>query len=322
MTFNPSVQQLTISSLAILACALLLIGAGLLNRSRREERSLRKVDSALAKNLAPKIPGAVSNAAGAAERRASTRWLVQALETPLGRALVAAEDRQLLDQCGLYTANARAWLLGARFAGAVAVPLLVWAVLLEESWSSSTQLLALMAALVAGTLLPKWALRYRAAARREQVVNELPLLVDLLRLLQGVGLSLDQSLQVVVTDFKPLLQVLGQELESANRQFSSGRTRQQSLQRMATGYDNDDLAAIVRLLIQVDKHGGAVQEPLKQFGERLREHRRSGFKDKIGKLNVKMTGVMVLTLLPALLIVVAGPGFIAVIRSLSHLGHQ
>jgi tight adherence protein C len=127
---------------------------------------------------------------------------------------------------------------------------------------------------------------------------------------------------VIVTDFKTLLPVIGEELASANRQFAAGRTRQQSLQRMATAYENEDLTAIVRLLVQVDRHGGAVQEPLKQFGERLREHRRSGFKEKIGKLNVKMTGVMVLTLLPALLIVVAGPGFIAVIRSLSHLGQQ
>ena len=52
----------------------------------------------------------------------------------------------------------------------------------------------------------------------------------------------------------------------------------------------------------------------------MREKRQAGFKEKIGSITVKMTGVMVLTLLPALLVITAGPGFMAVIRSLSSMG--
>jgi tight adherence protein C len=74
------------------------------------------------------------------------------------------------------------------------------------------------------------------------------------------------------------------------------------------------------LLVQVDRHGGAVQEPLQKFSDRLREHRRMELKERIGKITVKMTGVMVTTLLPALVIVTAGPGFLAIVRSLGALG--
>ncbi|MES2530387.1 MAG: type II secretion system F family protein, partial [Pseudomonadota bacterium] len=167
-----------------------------------------------------------------------------------------------------------------------------------------------------GFMLPKWVLKQLASKRREKVVQELPLFVDLLRLLQGVGLSLDQSLQVMADDFEHVLKVLSGELKIANRQYSQGRSREHSLNRLATLYDNDSLAGLVALLIQVDRHGGAVQEPLHQFSERLRETRRSEMKARIGKITVKMTGVMVVTLLPALLIAVAGPGFLAVIRAL------
>ncbi|WP_438410336.1 type II secretion system F family protein, partial [Burkholderia pseudomallei] len=153
--------------------------------------------------------------------------------------------------------------------------------------------------------------------RRQSVVDEMPLLVDMLRLLQGVGLSLDQSIQVVTNDFRGMLPVLSSELGIAQRQFVAGRTREQSLQRLATSFDNEDLRAIVRLLIQVDKHGGAVQEPLKQFGDRLREVRRAMLRERIGRLTVKMTGVMILTLLPALFIVTAGPGMLAVTHALT-----
>ncbi|MNY40200.1 hypothetical protein D3C86_1749270 [compost metagenome] len=62
-----------------------------------------------------------------------------------------------------------------------------------------------------------------------------------------------------------------------------------------------------------------MQEPLRIFSERLRERRRSEMKERIGKITVKMTGVMVTTLLPALVIVTAGPGFIAIFRSLGSI---
>ena len=80
------------------------------------------------------------------------------------------------------------------------------------------------------------------------------------------------------------------------------------------------VAAIVNLLVQVDKHGGAVQEPLRQFGGRLQENRRARLKEQVGKLTVKMTMIMVITLLPALLIITAGPGFMSVMRSLQQTG--
>jgi tight adherence protein C len=43
-------------------------------------------------------------------------------------------------------------------------------------------------------------------------------------------------------------------------------------------------------------------------------------RERIGRLTVKMTGVMILTLLPALLIVTAGPGLITITHTLSAHG--
>ncbi|MBW9106697.1 type II secretion system F family protein [Paraburkholderia phenoliruptrix] len=242
---------------------------------------------------------------------AGTRWL----DTPVGRQFVAHEDRRLLEQCGFVDARARGLFLIARVAGAVVLPL-VAGTLAHAQVQGPRYVLAVIVAFVCGVMAPKVVLRRRAAARRAAVVDELPMLVDLLRLLQGVGLSLDQSLQVMVNDFRGVLPVLSGELEIAQRQFAAGRTREQSLARLASSFDNEDLRAVVRLLIQVDRHGGAVQEPLKQFGDRLRETRRAMLRERIGRMAVKMTGVMILTLLPALMIVTAGPGVLSVSHSL------
>src|SRR3546814_8175694 len=102
--------------------------------------------------------------------------------------------------------------------------------------------------------------------------------------------SMDQSLHVVVHEFAEVMPVLSGELGMAVDQYARGRSREQSLARLALGFENDDLSAICRLIAQVDQHGGAVQEPLQRFGERLREQRRMDLKEKVGKLTVKKIG--------------------------------
>ena len=240
------------------------------------------------------------------------RWL----ESGFSRYLIADEDRQLLEQCGFVDVRARALFVGARIVCAILLPALAVLVLIGRGQQARWPLW-ISVALVTGYMLPKIYVRRRATARRQSIGAELPLLVDMLRLLQGVGLSLDQSIQVVTHDFQTMLPVLSWELGVAQRQFAAGRTREQSLHRLTNSFDNEDLRAIVRLLIQVDKHGGAVQEPLKQFGDRLREGRRATLREQIGRLTVKMTGVMIVTLLPALLIVTAGPGIMTVLSALA-----
>jgi tight adherence protein C len=305
---------LAILSLALLSAALLLLAATLVARELQRHRSDRVLARALDRR--EHDDGGDPAAGGLADAHRQRAALpVHWLQTRLGRALVAAEDRRLIDQCGLPPARTQLALLVARFALALLLPLIGW-LAIQAGWLRQSGMLVAAVGFTLGFMFPKLWLSRRAAQWRERAAGELPLLVDLLRLLQGVGLSLDQSLQVVAAEFTHVLGVLGPEVAIANRQYAQGRTREQSLQRLATLHRNDDLGGLVSLLVQVDRHGGAVQEPLAQFGDRLRELRRSQMKARIGKITVKMTGVMVSTLLPALIVVAAGPGFLAVVRSL------
>ncbi|WP_260467507.1 type II secretion system F family protein [Pandoraea apista] len=235
-------------------------------------------------------------------------------ETRLGQHLIAAEDRLLLAQCGYDSVRAKSLFLFARVALAVVLPVLVW--LWFPGGGGLSTILRLIGAAGAGVLAPKFFVQRKAGQRRRDLVEELPLLIDLLRLLQGVGLSMDQSLYVMVTDFREVLPILSREFENANRQHASGRGREASMARLREVYDNDDLRALVRLIVQVEQHGGAVQEPLQQFSDRLREQRRQTMKERIGKLTVKMTLAMMLTLLPALMLVVAGPAILSLTKSM------
>ena len=305
-------RLLLLLSIAFLALAALVAAGAIAWVHQRRERTSQVLQTALDRNQLAAAP--MSSTAGQTQGalQGDENMPLHWLNTSFGKALVADEDRALLGRCGWGSTRAQLQYLIARCVAAVVLPLLVALV-----FSGSKQfMLWLFAAFVVGFLVPKWVLRSVASQRRASVSRELPLLVDLLGLLQGTGMSLDQTLQVIGSDFGNVMPVLSQEIQLANLQYSRGSTRERSFGRMSEIYQNENLLNLTGLMIQIDKYGGAVQEPLRVFGERLREQRKAKMKELIGKISVKMTGVMVVTLLPALIIITAGPGFLAVIRAL------
>lgn len=302
-----------VAALLVLAAGVALLGLGSWVRSHREDRS----EATLKTALRPRE----SEDAAADARKDSLGWLEQFGRGLSGgrleAALLAGEDRLLLDLAGWNTRRGTAIYLGLRLLLAVLV--LGIALTLSDATGLS-RIMVVIVALAAGLLLPKFALSAWVKRRRRAVNNELPLLIDLLRLLQGVGYSMDQSLQTLGDKLRDALPVLGGEIQEANVSYTHGRTRAQSLRRLSDVYGDDDLSSLVQLILQVHAHGGAVQEPLRQFSVRLREQRRNALKEKVGKLSVKMTVVMMLTLLPALMLVLAGPALVALATTLSKMG--
>ena len=308
----------------ILLAAMSIMGLGMMMaalqwRTHRRSKALnRYLDGALLRRqfVVPQRKATVAVKPKEWVKRKSS-GLIEWLESPAGRQLVAPEDRALMVQCGFHGVRGSLMFLIARLTLVIVLPLVLWiispAFYIKQPWVWSMGMVAL------GYLVPKWVLRSIAANRRKRAEEELPLLVDLLGLLQGSGQGLDQSLQLIASDFQRVLPVLSRELGLANRLYSSGRSRDQAFTRMSEMFRSSHLADLTALLVQIDRHGGAVQEPLRQFGARLREERRMQMKETIGKVTVKMTGVMILTLLPALMVITAGPGFLSMFRALGSM---
>lgn len=308
------------STLLIVALLLLALGVGLLGiaglwLSGQQQRTAATLQGAL-RSREPRAPAESGTPAPR-----GWAWLATLGERFNGgrieAALLAPEDRLLLDQAGWHTRVGTATFLALRLLIALA-GLLLAAMFYDGDGLS--RVVVMGAALGAGVLLPKFALRAWATRLRRRVSAELPLLIDLLRLLQGVGFSMDQSLQTLGDKLRSAIPVLGREIQQANIAYMHGRSRQQSLRRLAESFGDEDLRSLVQLMLQVHEHGGAVQEPLRQFSVRLREQRRSALKEKVGKLSVKMTIVMMLTLLPALMLVLSGPAIIALANAVNRLG--
>ncbi len=313
-----SQHLLQVLSILLFATAALLVGGVLLRQLWQSMRSEKMLEEMID---VQEHPGQEKLPQGPVLRRWTegfVAYMSHWVDTPLGRQLVAEEDRTLLDQCGVNDSRGKTLFFATRVLLGIGLPVLAWLIFSDKS--KTTLLIAGFIGFALGYMGPKWIMQARAKERRQKAAEELPLLIDLLRLLQGVGMSIDQSLHVVENEFSRSLPILSKELQMAAQQYLNGRTREQSLRRFSAVFENEDMSAVARLIVQVDRYGGAVQQPLQQFSDRLREQRKLDMKEKVGKLTVKMTGVMVLALLPALLIITGGAGFLAIVRALSKMG--
>lgn len=308
-------QLLIAFALAAFALAALIVAAGLLARGRGSERAEAALRTAL-QDKAPALPPTAG---------ARGRGLLEGLAA-LGRHLegsrvqawlLAPEDRLLLEQINWHHRSGTAIFLSLRVLLALLVPILLLAVLQP---AGARAVATLVLGLASGLLLPKVLLRMWAQRLRKRAHDELPMLIDLLRLLQSVGFSIDQSLQMLGDKLHAAIPLLGRELQEANIAYIHGRTRAQSLRRIGESFGDEDLRSLVQMIVQVHQHGGAIQEPLRQFSARLRESRRMKLKDKVGKLSVKMTVVMMVTLLPALMVVLSGPAILALAGAMKRMG--
>ncbi len=231
------------------------------------------------------------------------------------------ESARLLLQADLRSTESR--LLWYVFQGLlpVLIGVLVAAywMLAETDKHRSMAIMLSLAALVFAVLLPRWILRGLAAARQRRIKAEVPMLIHLLALLFEAGLSTRQALASLIREGSGVLPEIGREFELAIRQIEAGADTPNVLKGVADSMAVDDLSTVLSVLRQVDRYGGEIREPLLETLEVLEQRRSLDLRERVNLLSGRMTVVMVLFFFPALLVFVAGPAFLALIRALGEI---
>lgn len=241
----------------------------------------------------------------------------------LGRALdkgldEGGETARLLVQAGWRSQRARALyysLQGLTPILLIGGAALVW-VFGPESLSTLEQLAIAFGAVALGLLGPRWVLRSRAEKRRARIKNEVPLFIHVLSLLFEAGLSTRQALSSLVREGSGVLPVLGEEIEVANRQLDAGGDTDDVLKSLGQHLAVPELISVLSVIRQVERYGGEVREPLMEALEVLEERRSLELRERVNLLSGRMTVVMVGFFFPALMVFVAGPAFVSIIKAL------
>ena len=88
---------------------------------------------------------------------------------------------------------------------------------------------------------------------------------------------------------------------------------------MANRTGVDELRSFAAVLIQADRFGTSVGQTLRVFADDLRIKRRQKAEETAAKLPVKMVLPLAFFVFPTVLLVLAGPGVISLIKALKRL---
>lgn len=239
-------------------------------------------------------------------------------DTRIGQRSISldSETQILLNRIGWRRASKRS-LFAACQVG-VPVGLMVIVILGQLLFFKSIQqpLIAPIFALGVGYLLPKRILAAVARRRQKQVVVEISTFIPLLRILFESGMAVEQALRVLSNEGKDLLPVLSEEIRVVLMRVDSGLELGEELRKTAALLDVDELSDTCVILNQLIHQGGGALKSLLTLKQLIDDRRLTRLQEYISKLSAKMSVVMMVFLFPALLIVLAGPGFMAISRAL------
>jgi tight adherence protein C len=292
---NPS---MLLSSLLFLLASLLLFSV-VLELRRRARQVVQRLDG-----KAPSEPR-------------FSQWLLALGTSRLGQQSVKLdnETQTLLNRLGWRTARKRA--LYAAFQ--VGVPLLALAlsVLIQELFFAQVvnRWIAPTFALCIGYLLPKRLLAAAAQRRQKKLAIEISTFIPLLRILFESGMAVEQSLRVLSNDGKQLLPTLTHELRLVLARVDSGLELGDELNKASRLLAVDEFTDTCVILQQLIHQGGGAMKSLLALKLLLDDRRLTRLQEHVSKMSAKMSVVMMLFLFPALLIVLAGPGFTALARA-------
>lgn len=166
-----------------------------------------------------------------------------------------------------------------------------------------------------GYLLPKRLLAYAVKRRQKNIAIEISTFIPLLRILFESGMAVEQSLRVLSSEAHKLLPELTSELRLILTRVDSGLELGQELHQTATLLTVDEFTDTCVILQQLIHQGGGAMKSLLTLKQLLDDRRLTHQQEYISKMSAKMSVVMMLFLFPALLIVLAGPGFTAIGRA-------
>jgi tight adherence protein C len=224
-----------------------------------------------------------------------------------------ARLQRLLDKAG----NPGTWTVERLLAykGLAMLALGAIGLLLGAGRGISMPLLAIVFA-AAGFWLPDL-LVYNAGLKRQQSVQrDLPDTLDMLTVSVEAGLGFDAALaQVAAKSEGPL----AGEFRRALQEMQIGKSRVEALRALGARSTVIDLKTFVGAVVQADTLGIPIANVLREQAREMRLKRHQRAEEQARKVPVKIMFPLVICILPALFVVVIGPGAISIMHNL-HFG--
>ena len=171
-------------------------------------------------------------------------------------------------------------------------------------------------ALILGWLLPQQVLHRMVRRYRQKLQDALPDTVDLLGIVLGTGLALDQAMMRVSEEMRFIYPELASEFATVVMQVKAGQERSKAFQQLVRRTGIEDVKSLSAMIIQSERFGTSLSQALKVYADSLRTRRRLRAEAAVAKAGIKMLFPIVLFILPALFVITLVPGLLSVLTEL------
>lgn len=178
----------------------------------------------------------------------------------------------------------------------------------------------MVAALILGFMLPKVVLQRLVKRYRRRLQEALPDTVDLLGIVLGTGLALDQAMMRVSEEMQYIYPELASEFATVVMQVRAGQERTVAFNQFVRRTGIEDIKSLAAMIVQSEKFGTSLAQALKVYAESLRTRRRLRAEAAVGKAGIKMLFPIVVFILPVLFVITLVPGLLSVLKDLKTLG--
>ncbi len=168
-----------------------------------------------------------------------------------------------------------------------------------------------------GWLVPNFFLGGRVKKRQNQILRELPTIIDLLIVCAQAGLGLMLAVDKVskeVGDTCPVLATEMQQLIQDVKIFA--KSVPIAMREMGERCGVDELISMAAALIAAEQKGADISYPLRQQGEALRERLKRKKEEEAAKTPVKMVPVIMMFIMPLILAPMLGPAVVTIVNAL------
>lgn len=170
-----------------------------------------------------------------------------------------------------------------------------------------------------GFYIPEIYARNAADKRKAALSKAMPDAMDLLVISVEAGLNLDSALVRVAREMRLSCPELADELELTSIELGFLQERREALRNLELRTDLPSVTALVGTLAQAEKYGTPLAKSLRVLAAEMRTERLMKAEEKAAKLPATLTVPMVIFIMPALFIVLIGPGILRTIDALSNM---
>lgn len=223
-----------------------------------------------------------------------------------------------LVQAGFDGAAAPAIYAMIRLVAGALLPLVVVAM----GWGAdnTTFLLYLLLAAAIGLLGPVGVLDRLVQQRQLRLRRSVPDALDLLLVCVEAGVTLDSAMLRVAREMRTSHPELAGEFLVVTRKVNAGVPREAAMHGLWTRTGLEELRGLAASMVQCERWGTSIATVLRVYSETLRRKRRQLAEKKAGQAAVKMMLPLILFLLPALFVVIIGPGAMQIAKMLRVMG--